>query len=187
MSSVFRPAHILRPHLETNFPRLATARWSAKSPYDDSYQCIAWAAGDVSRKWWPVDNPPICFWPDGIPFDDRVECFVQAFKTLGYVPCEDDSFEPGYQKVAIYATDTMIVRHMARQHFLGRGWLSKLGNLEDIFHKDLASLEGDPSPTAYEYGRVVQILKRSWWSAANHGLFQSFSAALKFWFMRVTH
>src|SRR5271163_3987993 len=118
--------------MEAAFPRLAGKKWFAKSPYDDTYQCIAWAAGHTSIRWWPIDYPPECYWPEGVPFDDTVECFVQAFETLGYKRCENSSFELGHQKVAIYASTSGMVRHMARQHFLGWGWLSKPGKLEDM-------------------------------------------------------
>ena len=54
---------------------------------------------------------------------------------------------------------------MARQHIFGIGWLSKPGKMEDVLHKKLADLEGAMSIAAFEYGKVVLILKRSWWSA----------------------
>jgi len=181
---IFRPASDVRAEIEATFPRLSGAKWFSKSPFDDTYQCIAWAAGDTSRKWWPINNPPECHWPEGAPFDDTVGSFVHAFATLGYKPCSNSAFELWHQKVAIYATSTGLVRHMARQHFFGRGWLSKPGKLEDIVHPDLQSIEGDPSPNALEYGKVVQILERSWWTAARHDLFCGWWAALIFWVYR---
>ncbi len=192
MPPVFRPAILVRAELEATFRNLANVRWSIKSPYDDTYQCIAWAACRTDRKWWPVDifpQPPAHFYWPVEPVDETVDSFVQALATLGYNPCENSSFEFGYQKLAIYAADDMSVRHMARQEFFGRGWLSKPGKLEDILHPDLASIEGDPSPTSLnEYGRVRQILKRTWWSAfIRLCLFRCLWAAFKFWLYRLTH
>jgi hypothetical protein len=106
--------------------------------------------------------PPEVYWPPHLPVADlSVENFTNAFvDDLGYDPCgKDDSFEWGFQKVAIYAVMTNGVRetkHMARQHFFGRGWLSKLGPDEDIVHENLKDLEGTL------YGSVEQILKRPW-------------------------
>ena len=185
MRPVFRPSHTVRAEMEVAFPHLTGKKWLPKSPYDDTYQCIAWAAGHTSVHWWPVDYPPQCYWPQGVPFDDSVECFIQAFETLGYRPSGNATFEFGLQKVAIYATTTRIVRHMARQHFLGWGWLSKPGKLEDMLHPDLESIEGDPSPTSFEYGTVAQILERSWWTAARYGLFRCWWAAFRFWLFRI--
>jgi hypothetical protein len=182
---VFRPLQVVRAEIEATFPHLAGKRWLPKSPWDDTYQCIAWAAGFTSVKWWPIDYPPECYCPQGVPFDDTVECFVQAFETLGYKRCVSAAFEFGHQKVAIYATTTGIVRHMARQHFLGIGWLSKPGKLEDVLHPDLESIEGDPSPTSFEYGMVAQILERGWWTAARCGLFRCWWAAFRFWIFRI--
>jgi hypothetical protein len=113
--------------------------------------------------------------------DESVDAFMRAFATLGYKRSTSSDFELGYQKVAIYALDNGRVTHMARQHFWGRGWLSKLGNLEDIVHRDLESIEGNPSPTSNEYGRVATILKRSWFKVLIRlCLFRCLYTAFKF-------
>jgi hypothetical protein len=55
------------------------------------------------------------------------------------------SFEPGYEKVAIYAAPDGTPTHVARQLTSGL-WSSKLGQLQDIQHRleDLAgSVYGD--------------------------------------------
>jgi len=179
-----RPIAEVRTDIESHFPGLVGTKWTPTSPYDDTYQCIAWAAGDTTRKWWPVNCPPAWFWPDGIPLIDDVVTFVRAFETLGYKPTTSSAFRIGRQKVAIYAKLDGTVTHMSRQHFLGRGWLSKLGDLEDIVHPTLESIEGDPSPTSNEYGIVVQILQRDWWTASKFGLFKCWSMAFKLWFLR---
>ena len=180
----------MRTELESIFRNLTNTTWRIKSPWDDTYQCIAWAACRTDSIWWPVDIPPPpgSYWPSTLPIDDKVEYFVQAFAALGYGPCGNCDFEFGYQKIAIYAGDDGHVRHMARQHFFGKGWLSKLGKLEDIFHADLRSIEGDPSPNSYEYGRVAQVLKRSWWvSLRNLCLLRCVYHALKFCFYRTVY
>ena len=98
----------------------------------DSYNCIAWAAGDDRRKWWPWG--PV-FWP-GRPrnaeFDDNVQEFQRAFATLGYRGCAHGALEPGFEKVAIY-TRANCVTHAARQLPNG-AWTSKLGDEWDIEH-----------------------------------------------------
>lgn len=173
---VSRPEAVVRAELEAIFPNLASAEWAPKSPWDTKYQCIAWAACETHRKWWPIDNPPECHWPPGVPLDDTVECFVAAFATLGYEKCQSASFELGYQKVAIYANNLRIVRHMARQRLFGGGWLSKIGDYEDIFHRQLSDIETDPSPALFGYGEVKQVLKRTWLTAALVILRQRISA-----------
>jgi hypothetical protein len=162
----FRPASQAKIEIENYFPNLITANWEVKSPFDDSYQCIAWAACRTDCQIWPYYGYT---WFQGVPIatdllQAPVDCFVQGFRTLGYKPCDSKAFEFGYQKLAIYANNGGVT-HMARQHFWGRGWLSKLGNLEDIVHDNLEDVEGDMSPSAAEYGKVVKILKRTWWSA----------------------
>jgi hypothetical protein len=93
---------------------------------------------------------------------------VLAFKTLGYEPCGNAKFSFGYEKVAIYADRDLTPTHMARQRLFGGGWLSKLGDYEDIYHRQLRDVEGDSSPLSTEYGTVVQYLKRSWLKTLKH-------------------
>ena len=119
-----------------------------------NYNCVAWAAEDVYRRWWPSPNNQIHYWPSGIPRQETVDVFVRAFAKLGYVPCDSRELENGYQKVAIYVNSAGAPTHMARQTVSGQ-WTSKLGRLEDIVHEGLECLEGK------DYGRVFLILKRS--------------------------
>jgi hypothetical protein len=70
---------------------------------------------------------------------------------------------------------------MARQHFLGKGWLSKLGAEEDIVHQEVTDVQGDTAPAAQQYGEVAQYMKRSWWTAfVTLCLFRCLWASLKF-------
>lgn len=183
MPPVFRVDSEVRNDLEGRFPSLRNSNWKIKSPFNKDYNCFAWAACDDTKLWAPV-MPPY-FWPSDAPRELTVECFVKTFASMGYKPCEDASFEIGYQKVAIYADEEMTPTHMARQHFFGRGWLSKLGGLEDILHPKLQDVEGDTAATSTEYGQVAQILKRSWLTAAQFGLFEGWWAAFKFWISRL--
>ena len=186
---VFRSATEARDQLHRELPNLAAAAWRIKSPFDTTYKCIAWAACRTDRVWWPWDDPS-CYWPPGFPrvqagLPAPVDYFVEVFtKKFGYRLCDNRAFEFGYQKVAIYANATGAT-HMARQDFLGPGWLSKLGAEEDIFHLNLADVEGDMAPMANQYGRVDKVMKRSWWTAfVKLCMFRSSWAALKFWFYR---
>jgi hypothetical protein len=187
MARLYRSDKEARAAFITEFPNLRIAKWSIKSCWDDDYQCIAWAECYTDRKSWPGVGYT---WPEGLPRADPPEAatedhFVQRFALLGYKQCGlDSSFEIGYQKVAIYANDQGVT-HMARQHLLGRGWLSKTGKMEDILHPNLEDIEGDRSILAGQYGTVTLILKRSWWSALiSLCLFRGLWADIKFWLSR---
>lgn len=192
MASQFRPAPFIRKEFTRIFPNINTAAWHIKSPFDDAYKCIPWAACRTDIQWWPPGEGNV-YWPPEAIKDDSIEAFVSAFATIGYKPCGTNAdFEFGYQKVAIYASSERRVLHMARQHFLGRGWLSKCGVLEDILHSNLQCLEGDPSPwmvaLGKTYGKVEVILRRSWWSAMlNLCLFRCAWHAFRFCLYRVGH
>ena len=193
MPSEFRPSIIAHPDLESKFPNLINTDWFIKSPRDGRYKCVSWAACRTNVIWWPVDAfpvpPPDAYWPDGVPRNETVDAFIQAFATLGYEQCNDSTFEFGFQKVAIYVGNDELVRHLSRQDFCGRGWLSKLGGLEDIFHPDLENVADSPSlPPEYSYGQVKIILKRNWWIALiNLCVFRCSFAAFKFWVYRVVN
>ena len=132
------------------FPRLRGTDYRVSSPRADAYNCIAWAAGVTSAWWWPGD-PERTYWPEGVPRVPTLEGFCAAFATLGYVPCESESHEAGFEKIALYAAEGA-PRHAARQLPGGR-WTSKLGRAEDIEH-GLRDLEGAV------YGSVAQVMKR---------------------------
>ena len=90
-------------------------------------------------------------WPAAVRREETIAAFVEAFHTLGFVPCAADALESGFEKIALYAL-AGVPKHAARQLPNGR-WTSKLGELEDVEHC-LDGLDGT------WYGSVVQILKR---------------------------
>jgi hypothetical protein len=139
-------------HLPTIFPGLRTAPFQVTSPADHKYNCIAWAANDTSNWWWPVGGTPAVVWPSAVARELSLNTFTAAFLTLGFVVGADESLEPGFQKVALFADAAGTPTHAARQLASGR-WTSKLGQAEDIEH-ELRALEGEI------YGAVTLILKR---------------------------
>lgn len=136
--------------LTAGFPKLLAEYFQITSPQTDEYNCIAWAANDVERWWWPH---PDAYWPDGLPTNNSVENFIEAFKTLGYEPCDGDHLEPGYLKVVIYVNSSGVT-HMAKQLPNGH-WSSKLGSDSDIEHQTPYGVEGET------YGKVQCFLKKS--------------------------
>ena len=139
-------------NLERLFPRLRDATYKITSPAQADYNCIAWAAGDNSR-WWEPDPFGQYYWPEGVPREYTVEVYAAAFQRLGFEECQDATFEVGVEKVAIFAGLDDRPTHAALQLTDGT-WTSKLGQLEDIEHRDLDQVgEGD-------YGEPVLFLKR---------------------------
>lgn len=130
------------------FPNLTADNHEITSPKTIKYNCIAWAACTVDRWWQPGVR-----WPIESSRDDLgIGNLIAAFKALGYLECENGSFDDGFEKLAIYGAGLMYT-HMARQLPDGR-WTSKLGQLEDITHSTTEALEGG------DYGEVVQFMKR---------------------------
>jgi hypothetical protein len=117
------------------------------SPPTEEYNCIAWAAGDTERWWWPQSG----FWPVGVATQETLDAFAAAYGSLGYEVCQGGELEAGYEKIAIYELNG-IPTHAARQLADG-SWTSKLGALEDVQHpQDGLKVE--------DYGPPVLHLKR---------------------------
>ena len=130
------------------WPKLEKDAPSIDSEATEEYNCVAWAASETDRWWWPAND---YFWPDNVTRDETLHAFAQLFSNRGYEPCDDADSEVGYEKVALFA-DADGVTHASRQLPDGR-WTSKLGSHVDISH-ELNLLEGD------EYGHVVAIMRR---------------------------
>lgn len=140
---------LIQAELESRFPKLRSARYTITSPSDVRYNCIAWAAGDSRKFWWPHG---FAFWPDTAPRENDLSAFEKAFASLGYERSSSHAHETGFEKVAIYAKPDGEPSHAARQLATGY-WTSKLGKFVDIEHA-LEDLEGET------YGRVTLVLRR---------------------------
>ena len=133
-----------------NHPRLTSTNFAITSVQTIDYNCIAWAAGQTDRWWWPI--PFFYYWPDGAPRQVTVNAFEQAFATLGFESCPDGQLEAGFEKIAIYAR-TGVPTHAARQLGDGR-WTSKMGSEFDIEHADVNDVSGPG------YGAPVTFMRR---------------------------
>lgn len=134
-----------------SFPLLVPASYSVTSPPDDRYNCVAWAACDTTRRWWPHPSGNY-YWPQSCPCKESLDTFECCFATLGYSRCPDGGLEPGFEKIAVFVNLLRPV-HVARQLADGR-WTSKMGRYEDIIHDTLQALgEG-------AYGNAGLFMKR---------------------------
>lgn len=136
-----------RLRLVAEFPALKRHPFEITSDPADFYNCIAWAAGDNARFWWPGR-----FWPKDVGKAVRIETFRKAFASVGYEVCDGSELEPEWEKVAIYELDGAPT-HAARQLSDGR-WSSKLGRYHDIAHT-LEGLNGD------QYGTPTVFMRRA--------------------------
>ena len=139
-----------KTQIRNKLPKLSNTDFKITSERDRQYNCVSWAANDVSKFWWPA---PQYHWPEGLPLVVTLENFIAAFRTLGYEPCDTFVLEDGFEKVLIYSNREGRPTHIARQ--LSNGcWTSKLGREWDIEHRTFTGLEG------VEYGSAMKALKR---------------------------
>jgi hypothetical protein len=112
-------------------PGLLSSPYNVTSAQTTRYNCIAWAAGDTRRWWWP-DRLGVAYWPPQARREETLDAFAAAFGSFGYLPCDDADLVKGIEKIAIFANGP-IPTHAARQLPDGT-WTSKCGRLEDISH-----------------------------------------------------
>lgn len=136
------------PDIAKAFPRLKSGNHSITSPETHDYNCIAWAAGEDDRWWWPV--PPGDYWPPGVARAATVAAFIEAFSTKGYTPCDDGTLQQGIEKVVLYIDDYGAPTHMARQLPTGE-WTSKCGRWHDLSHTDTDVIASGDYGTASVY------------------------------------
>lgn len=137
-------------------PHLTFDTCEITSPMSRRYNCIAWAAGANDRWWWP-DPEGLYFWPDGVPREETVDAFMQAYATCGYQLCLNSSLRAALEKIALFGIKTSdgstLPTHAALQLESGE-WTSKLGTLEDVRHKTDDAVNGPL------YGKVVCYMSR---------------------------
>jgi hypothetical protein len=121
------------------------------------YNCIAWAAHEDDRWWWPVP-PDVSYWPQGVAREETLEAFAGAYATRGFERCLDGLSENGYEKIVIYALGGTPT-HAARQ-LLNGCWTSKLGNDVDVQHDTPEALIQEHASCRVTYGVPVQYLRR---------------------------
>ncbi len=87
--------------IHPGLPRLHPNNHQVTSPATTDYNCIAFAAGDTAH-WWE----PGRYWPTQVNQSEYGrEVLTQAFVVLGFIDCSrDEEMEPGYEKVALYAS-----------------------------------------------------------------------------------
>lgn len=142
-----------KPSFEKWWPNLRRGGYEVTSPIDSNYNCFAWAVHQTDVWWDP--SPSIyqnVFWPEAVPRNYSVEAYIQAYETFGFVTCDNEELEAGFEKIVIYAING-VTQHAARQLSSGR-WTSKIAEHEDIEHS-IDAFEGGKY-----FGSVAAILKR---------------------------
>ena len=132
----------------------------------EEYNCIAWAMGFTDR--W-IDHFPSGgknlkkWWPEGVERGFNPECLVKAFMAVGFECCDDDSYEEGYDKVALYKLEpyidwfNRIFERVAWTHaakvLTPNTYHSKMGPQFDIYHSSGSVLQAS-------YGKIFQFMRR---------------------------
>jgi hypothetical protein len=152
MGSNQRLPEQLPPDDEHDFPNLRRIGYRITSDNDARYNCIAYAAGE-SHRWWQPGYSGY-HWPETADKGDGIESLRNMFETLGYVVCDNEELEQGFDKVALYADNEGYWTHAAKQKDNGL-WISKLGRGFDITHRTPHCFGGPNG-----YGNAVYFMKK---------------------------
>ena len=141
--------HSWRRRIIEKFPPLSDEAFEIVGPETKQYNCIAYAAGDTSKRW---DHTKGHYWPERATRSDSIASLQEVSASLGFEECHDTKVEAGYRKVALYEKQGKW-KHAARQTPSGR-WRSKLGDWPVIEHISPESLSGET------YGHPTIIMRR---------------------------
>ncbi|WP_156803337.1 DUF7689 domain-containing protein [Frateuria aurantia] len=122
---------------EKGFPRLTKSSSRITSTETSRYNCLAWAANVENRWWWPYGD---AWWPENVPRTLDIDSLKAAYRTVGFVDCNDGLLEADIEKIALYALNSEFT-HAARQLPSGK-WASKMGHSHDIEHDCVTTVEG---------------------------------------------
>lgn len=143
--------------IERIFPRIVHDGYELRSREDFSYNCIAFAAGDLFQLWDGYGGGTGTYWPDPHQRGCMFKHLIYAYEAVGFRKCNRDTrLEHGFEKVALYMDESGEWTHAARQRQDG-WWESKLGEWDDIIHRIPESLTG-PEPA---YGTIQLVMARS--------------------------
>lgn len=96
---------------------------------------------------------PGYYWPFGAQRGRDLNALISCFEAIGYILCDNDELEDGFEKVALFADQWGVWTHAAKQLDNGH-WSSKLGDCEDIMHEKPYHLNSKL------YGQVACCMKR---------------------------
>jgi len=139
--------------IESWHPKLIGTNYKIISSSFDiqNYNCIAYVL-DIFDIWC---GPATNFWPyETLPRSVKLDNYIKYFELYDYDVCENDSYEIGFTKIALYIDKYNFVNHAAKQ--FKNSWRSKLGTSYVIEHK-LDWISGDDFSN---YGRIGVIMKK---------------------------
>src|SRR5579872_5217315 len=98
--------------IEDTFPNIGKEGFRITSEETSDYNCFAWAMGDKSQ-WWSPSNSKGYYWHSKVEKDLSVKSFCELYKHEGgYLPCDNEKLEKGFEKIVIYADASGNVTHV---------------------------------------------------------------------------
>lgn len=130
--------------IQKHFPNLIQGEnFEYTSQHTDEYNCVAWAT-EITNKWIQF------IYDEHGNYDINAVRYIRYFSELGFVETENIAVENAV-KIAIYADSDNNFTHVARQLRSGK-WTSKIGDWEDIEHRDLQDIAGGA------YGKPIILM-----------------------------
>ena len=118
---------------------------------DINFNCIAHSLGIRNMSIWPA-KLELWVWDKSLPYINTINNFVNLYRKFNYEICEDSSWEPDYDKIALYISILSCrntVSHAAKQ-IDSYWWSSKMGG-DELFEHDLEAIENKNVGTKYVF------------------------------------
>lgn len=140
-----------------DYPNIKTGEnFKILDPNDNyDYNCVAYTLGSKKYTIYPVIAHQ-WIWPFDVSEDDsknlNIGNFLEFYKLFGYNLCRNSSYEPDFNKIALYTYNATYFVHAAIQKD-DKWWISKMGENE-LFEHTLDALFND------NISRKVYFVKR---------------------------
>lgn len=139
----------IKQEIEKWFPKMRGKDYKVIIDNRD-YNCVSYTLEIYTGWMWSSTE----MWPvDSIPRNLGVGGFLKLYNMYGYIECENEAYENGYEKIVFFSKNGA-PSHACKQYY--HKWRSKLGSSVIIEH----DLEWIIGYNAYEYGDVSFIVKK---------------------------
>jgi len=143
------------PNLKKNVNFWYTSFKTFIEETEDAYNCFSWAVG-IDNLWLDMYYFQRYFKLDPSSLDHSANGYAFFMEMFDFKICTNGNLENGFEKIAIYEQYGEF-QHVALQKSNGN-WKSKMGQMEDIEHKDLNDISGIGQD---RYGTPKIYMKRS--------------------------
>lgn len=100
------------------FPNSDISPFEITSPESPAYNCVAWAVGQT-ETWWEAEAG--FAWLPQVPAENRMSTLKLFFENFGFSTCFNALPETGFEKIALFSSDSEHCSHVAGYYPMAGG------------------------------------------------------------------